>query len=107
MYIIYRDDDSEQYVMYRTTNGDIAVPAFRSRDLAQHFIAGKGMSSEWKVVESTADSYLEWLRGVYTQNNATKMAIDPDPVTSATDARVIPIVALLIEIEGSQYKTNQ
>lgn len=101
-YLIYKNNDSGHFPMYRTTEGKIAVMLFKSHDSAQRFIDGKGMSNEWTVAQTSQDDTIQWLRHCMTDNGASEIAIEPAPEISSDpgSTRIIPIVALLIEWEG-------
>src|SRR5947208_1711832 len=90
-YLIFKRDCSGQFPMYRTTENKIALLMFRSRELAQAFVSGKGMSREWKVEEYPQAAFVEWVRNALTDYGASELAIDPDPTTSDKNIRVIPI----------------
>src|SRR5713101_13547 len=96
-YLIFKRDGSGEFPMYRTSEGRISLILFRSRESAQAFADGKGMASEWKVEERSQEATVEWIRDAVKRYGASDLAIDPDPVISTTDARVISIVQFLIE----------
>ncbi len=73
---------------------------FKSREPAQAFLDGKGMSKEWQVKEYRQDAFVDWVREAVKRHGASELAVDPGPLTSSTDAKVIPIIPLLIELEG-------
>ena len=100
IYVIYRNDDSQQFPMYRTTRGDMAVMVFRTESAADEFVTRKGMSTQWRVVSFTTAETIEWLQDCKQNNGATEIALDPHPVVSALpdSTQVIPIQALLDEL---------
>ncbi len=99
-YLIMKRDGSGQFPMYRTTEGKIALMLFKSRESARAFIDGKGMAHEWTVEERSQGEFIDWVRDAVKRYGAAELAIDPEPASADTAARVIPILAFLIELEG-------
>jgi hypothetical protein len=99
-YLIFKDDGSAQFPMYRTTEGKVALMLFKSREAAQAFVDGKSMANEWVVEERSQVACIEWVREAVKRHGASELAIDPDPATAGSAAKVIPILAFLIELEG-------
>jgi hypothetical protein len=92
--------DTGRNIMYRTIEGKGALLLFRSTELAQRFIDGMGYAGKWRIHEMTLEGAAEWLRRGFKNQGATEVAIDPDP-QQRDSVRVAPIVAILIEIEGT------
>ena len=99
-YLLFKSDGSGQFPMYRTTEGKVALMLFKSREAASAFVDGKGMAQEWQVVEYSQSRFVDWVRLAVKHHGASELAIDPDPATSSADAKVIPIIPFLIELEG-------
>jgi hypothetical protein len=74
---------------------------FKSQETPRAFIDGKGMSQEWQIKEYLQPLFVDFVRDAVKRHGASELAIDPDPVTCSTDAKVIPIIPFLIELEGS------
>jgi hypothetical protein len=100
-YVLFRNNSSGEFPMYRTTEGKIALMAFSSSASALTFANDKGMSSQWRAEEFDGVRFLNWLREQMQRNGASELAIDPEAATSSRNATVIPILALLIEAEGA------
>lgn len=104
IFVIYRNDDTQQFPMYRTTNGDMAVMIFRTESAAEEFIIRKGMLDEWRVVSFTTTDTIQWLQDCKDNNGATEIALDPHPVVSRLpdSTSVIPIDALLDQLTADK-----
>ena len=99
-YLLFKSDGSGQFPMYRTTDGKAALMLFKSLGTARAFVKGKGMSREWQVEQYSQARFVDWVREAVKRHGASELAIDPDPTTSSTDAKVMPVITFLIELEG-------
>jgi len=52
------------------------------------------------VEEYSQTRFVDWVRDAVKRQGASELAVDPDAATSTTDAKVIPIIPFLIELEG-------
>lgn len=99
-YLLFTKDGSGHFPMYRTPEGKVALMMFKTRETARAFIDGKGKSNEWQVEEYSQTRFVDWVREAVKRHGASELAVDPDAATSTTDAKVIPIIPFLIELEG-------
>ena len=95
--VLFKNDGSGQYPVFRTTDGQIATMIFRSKERADFFSEGRGYAAEWQTYEMGPQEMIDWLNGAQRDNDVTEIAINPDPGDSHWNAPVIPI-SVVIEI---------
>jgi hypothetical protein len=103
VYALFRRDGSGQYAMYRTTNGDIALPIFDSEESGERYLDGKGLSADLEVVGLSQIAAAQWLRGALKDHRAKYVAKNPDPAVSSEpgSTRLASIFDVLVGLEST------
>jgi hypothetical protein len=94
--------DGQQFPMYRTTEGGIAVFIFSTHQDAEWFIDHKGKSSEWKILElSTVDAH-RWLLNAQKQGVTDVFNAPTQEAIEANVMKPLPLRSLLLIFDLAQ-----
>ena len=86
---------------HQTTEGAVSVTCFTSRENAERFLGFEYYRDMVQITELSPKEYVEWLRDAVDNYEVTVMFPDPDHVMDIGNYRVIPVVQLLLALEGA------
>jgi hypothetical protein len=100
VYLLFRNDGSGQFPVFRTVEGKAALIMFTCAELAESFIQGRGRKRELHVIEYSRKNFLEWLMEAAKSFNASEIVADPAPEASMHSMKLLPISSFLAQSEA-------
>src|SRR5262245_41868262 len=91
--------DGSQFLGGRTTEGNQAALVFRDELLAKQFMDAKGIADHHRVTAIAPADIPAWLRNAF-KRGFVEIYINANAIDATH--RVLPITALLIEMEGKE-----
>jgi hypothetical protein len=90
-YLIFAKNDSDNFPMYKTSDGQLAVVVFRTMLTAQKFVEGRQKSTKWAVKELTSGEFLTWLRKAARRHQVSFISVDPESNTASIYHNLVPL----------------